>query len=263
MLIVRGITECPRCKKKVCLTQDLFIVKNLVGTEKIPGFVPGAYHYECFRMVHFRDRYLALKSKVSRENLEKRADSWRILGADQRFALVHKILADQFTIYFFSAGRDVTFDTVNALEDSVNWMLNVRSDIDLATSPNGLVRMLFTQNDVRIGFKEEVFADLELDQTDFRILLKKLGIRNPEEMHSKSYNFDKTLGELGIAPKNVECLVKGLSGIVERIDVGEQSQNVVINILARKWKTVILDYWAFEKFKEFLALIKEKLKRLD
>lgn len=217
MILRPGKTLCPLCGKFVYETDDLFVVRQLDGVEKLPDCEPGIYHHDCFRSAAFHEAYLELAGQACRRQLQANAGENPLLAMDDSFALVWNPFTEKYTLYFLKQGRELKLAGRPGLEAFRELLADPARAWSRSPRP-GMLQLLTAPDGWTVAIRRSCLLQFGFVQTDFAKLLKHLGIE-AEALTGQSLDLGAVCGQLRITPLSASCPLPRALGVVQEAEV--------------------------------------------
>ena len=200
MLMQPGITTCPHCHKPLFVNDDIISIMPFVGTEKIVGFMPGLYHYNCFLKTKFRRAYCEIKRNSVHEAFLGLDDEYmKTLRITRQFALVRKHRVKEFSLMFLKEGREITFCDLPALDEFIQLVRNPSSSQkEMRSNGVGMSRIV---KGWKIYQRQTSDAFFYFTELDYRKLATYLEIEGDTPI-GKTINLFEACKKLKLSPGN-------------------------------------------------------------
>jgi hypothetical protein len=256
MILIPGKTQCPLCGKLVYETDDLFVVRQLDGVEKLPDCNPGIYHHDCFRSAAFRAAYLELAGQACRQQILANARENPLLGMDDSFALVWNPFTEKYTLYFLKQGRELKLAGRSGLEEFRELIADPARAWSRPPRPAG-PQLLSAPDGWTVAVRRSCLLRYEFAQADFAKLLKQLGV-GAETLTGQSLDLGAVCGQLRITPLSASGPLPRALGVVREVEVLASRKKALVTLEVEKTERIPLTAHACVDLRRLLEQAPQK-----
>lgn len=257
MILIPNVTCCPACNRLVYAIDDLFDAVNWSGTEEIPGYKQGIYHYACFRSAPFRDAYMKIDAAAKNRTLDAEGLLFVVLARTPDFALTLRPAIETYVLYFLPWGRQLEFPKVAAWKEFLTVIAGPDGPQPTPTNARGGVRLRREPAGWELATRQLVPMYADFLATDLARLREHLTARSIDPSRTP-FELGKLCSQLGIIAREVDCPLERLTGTFTWPKPGEPDEPIVLMVQVEAWNTVVLTTAELEGLRRFLLGLGKK-----